>query len=30
MLFDVESRVEADWRGERKVLGHLPLRTPRR
>ena len=31
MLFDVESRVEPDWRGgERKVLGHLPLRVPRR
>jgi len=31
LLFDVESRAEADWRGgERKVLAHLPLRTPRR
>ena len=31
LLFDVQSRVEADWRGgERKVLAHLPLRTPRR
>jgi para-nitrobenzyl esterase len=31
LLFDVESRAEADWRGgERKVLADLPLRTPRR
>jgi para-nitrobenzyl esterase len=31
MLFDVESRLAADWRaGERQALAHVPVRTPRR
>jgi para-nitrobenzyl esterase len=31
MLFDVESRLAADWRaGERQALAHVPVRSPRR